>query len=145
MTRNQHSCSRSTRFSFVSMWFWSWKPFFQRRFFRASLYWDRRVRNAAGDQQRNRRHGRWHSGNSFARTATLSNFNTYLIPHDYQQQNWHIITISVFPLQYDKGQGNVKFSIWVSFAEIYNEFIYDLLDKIPTLGKGTFLFGRVAS
>ena len=30
-----------------------------------------------------------------------------------------------------QGQENVKFSIWVSFAEIYNEFIYDLLDKIP--------------
>ena len=34
-----------------------------------------------------------------------------------------------------QGQGNVKFSIWVSFAEIYNEFIYDLLDKIPTSSK----------
>ena len=28
-------------------------------------------------------------------------------------------------------QGNIKFSVWVSFAEIYNEQIYDLLEPIP--------------
>ncbi|XP_019615501.1 PREDICTED: kinesin-like protein KIF20B isoform X1 [Branchiostoma belcheri] len=28
-------------------------------------------------------------------------------------------------------QGPVKFSIWVSFAEIYNEYIYDLLEAYP--------------
>ena len=32
-------------------------------------------------------------------------------------------------------QGPVKFSIWVSFAEIYNEYVYDLLDPTPP-GKG---------
>lgn len=28
-------------------------------------------------------------------------------------------------------QGQVKFSVWVSFAEIYNEQIYDLLVPVP--------------
>ena len=28
-------------------------------------------------------------------------------------------------------QGNIKFSVWVSFAEIYNEQIYDLLEPMP--------------
>lgn len=28
-------------------------------------------------------------------------------------------------------QGQVKFSVWVSFAEIYNEQIYDLLEPVP--------------
>ena len=28
-------------------------------------------------------------------------------------------------------QGPVKFSVWVSFAEIYNETIYDLLEPCP--------------
>ena len=28
-------------------------------------------------------------------------------------------------------QGQVKFSVWVSFAEIYNEQIYDLLELVP--------------
>ena len=32
-------------------------------------------------------------------------------------------------------QGPVKFSVWVSFAEIYNETVYDLLEPCPT-GKG---------
>ena len=32
-------------------------------------------------------------------------------------------------------QGPVNFSVWVSFAEIYNEQIFDLLDPCPT-GKG---------
>ena len=32
-------------------------------------------------------------------------------------------------------QGNVKFGLWVSFMEIYNELIYDLLDLTP-IGKG---------
>lgn len=32
-------------------------------------------------------------------------------------------------------QGPVKFSVWVSFAEIYNETIYDLLEPCPP-GKG---------
>ncbi|XP_048577376.1 kinesin-like protein KIF20B isoform X3 [Nematostella vectensis] len=32
-------------------------------------------------------------------------------------------------------QGDVRFSIWVSFAEIYNELIYDLLEPCPE-GKG---------
>ena len=30
---------------------------------------------------------------------------------------------------------NQQFSIWVSFAEIYNEFIYDLLSEPPAKGK----------
>lgn len=34
-----------------------------------------------------------------------------------------------------KSQGPVKFCIWVSFAEIYNEYVYDLLDPTPA-GKG---------
>eukprot|EP00794_Sanderia_malayensis_P000460 gene460-1102_t len=34
-----------------------------------------------------------------------------------------------------KSQGPVKFCIWVSFAEIYNEYCYDLLDPTP-MGKG---------
>jgi len=34
-----------------------------------------------------------------------------------------------------QSQGPVRFSIWVSFAEIYNEYIYDLLDPTPS-GKG---------
>ncbi|XP_063963250.1 kinesin-like protein KIF20B isoform X2 [Lytechinus pictus] len=28
-------------------------------------------------------------------------------------------------------QGPIKFSIWVSFAEIYNEYMYDLLEPLP--------------
>ena len=32
-------------------------------------------------------------------------------------------------------QGNVRFGLWVSFMEIYNELIYDLLDLTP-IGKG---------
>ena len=32
-------------------------------------------------------------------------------------------------------QGNVRFGVWVSFMEIYNEVIYDLLDLTP-IGKG---------
>ena len=32
-------------------------------------------------------------------------------------------------------QGPVKFSVWVSYAEIYNETIFDLLEPCPT-GKG---------
>lgn len=28
-------------------------------------------------------------------------------------------------------QGQVKFSVWVSFAEIYNEQIFDLLESVP--------------
>lgn len=28
-------------------------------------------------------------------------------------------------------QGLIKFSVWVSFAEIYNEQIFDLLEPIP--------------
>ena len=32
-------------------------------------------------------------------------------------------------------QGDVKFAIWVSFMEIYNEQIFDLLDLTP-IGKG---------
>ena len=34
-----------------------------------------------------------------------------------------------------EAQGPVKFSVWVSFAEIYNEIIYDLLEPCP-MGKG---------
>ena len=30
---------------------------------------------------------------------------------------------------------NQRFSIWISFAEIYNEFIYDLLSEPPAKGK----------
>ncbi|XP_077992075.1 uncharacterized protein LOC144446196 [Glandiceps talaboti] len=30
-----------------------------------------------------------------------------------------------------EAQGPVKFSVWVSFAEIYNEYIYDLLEPMP--------------
>lgn len=29
-------------------------------------------------------------------------------------------------------QGNIRFSVWVSFAEIYNEQIYDLLEPISS-------------
>ena len=28
-------------------------------------------------------------------------------------------------------QGQVKFSVWVSFAEIYNEQVFDLLEPLP--------------
>ena len=34
-----------------------------------------------------------------------------------------------------EGTGKEHFSIWVSFAEIYNEFIYDLLSDSPVKGK----------
>ena len=34
-----------------------------------------------------------------------------------------------------EAQGPVKFSVWVSFAEIYNEIIYDLLEPC-LMGKG---------
>lgn len=34
-----------------------------------------------------------------------------------------------------EAQGPVKFSIWVSFAEIYNEYIYDLLEAMPRTKK----------
>lgn len=27
-------------------------------------------------------------------------------------------------------QGPIQFSVWISFAEIYNEYIYDLLEPI---------------
>lgn len=38
-------------------------------------------------------------------------------------------------IEMDTQDGNLSFSIWVSFAEIYNEFIYDLLADEPLLGK----------
>ena len=28
-------------------------------------------------------------------------------------------------------QGKIRFSVWVSYCEIYNEYIYDLLEPIP--------------
>lgn len=28
-------------------------------------------------------------------------------------------------------QGQIRFSVWVSFAEIYNEQIFDLLEPLP--------------
>ena len=28
-------------------------------------------------------------------------------------------------------QGQIRFSIWVSYAEIYNEYVYDLLEPLP--------------
>ncbi|CAH1784367.1 unnamed protein product [Owenia fusiformis] len=31
-----------------------------------------------------------------------------------------------------EAQGQIKFSVWVSFAEVYNEYIYDLLEAIPS-------------
>ena len=34
-----------------------------------------------------------------------------------------------------EAQGPIKFGVWVSYAEIYNEYVYDLLDPTPT-GKG---------
>jgi len=34
-----------------------------------------------------------------------------------------------------EGGEHHKFSVWVSFAEIYNEFIYDLLTEAPAKGK----------
>ena len=37
-------------------------------------------------------------------------------------------------LEVDTCDNNLFFSIWVSFAEIYNEFIYDLLAE-PVAGK----------
>ena len=30
-----------------------------------------------------------------------------------------------------ESQGQIKFSVWVSFAEVYNEYIYDLLEPLP--------------
>jgi len=33
----------------------------------------------------------------------------------------------------DDLEKGVQFSIWVSFYEIYNEFLYDLLDASPSL------------
>ena len=38
-------------------------------------------------------------------------------------------------LDVDTQCGNLSFSIWISFAEIYNEFIYDLLGNQPDHGK----------
>ena len=37
-------------------------------------------------------------------------------------------------VELEGGEHN-KFSVWVSFAEIYNEFIYDLLTEAPAKGK----------
>ena len=34
-----------------------------------------------------------------------------------------------------EGGDNIQFSLWVSFAEIYNEFIYDLLSDAPQKGQ----------
>ncbi|XP_038071139.1 kinesin-like protein KIF20B isoform X2 [Patiria miniata] len=34
-----------------------------------------------------------------------------------------------------EAQGPLKFSVWVSFAEVYNEYIYDLLEAIPKAKK----------
>ena len=34
-----------------------------------------------------------------------------------------------------EGGEHKKFSVWVCFAEIYNEFIYDLLTEAPAKGK----------
>ena len=28
-------------------------------------------------------------------------------------------------------QGDIRYSVWVSYAELYNEMIYDLLEPIP--------------
>ena len=38
-------------------------------------------------------------------------------------------------LDVDTHNGSLSFSIWVSFAEIYNEFIYDLLGEEPKAGR----------
>ena len=38
-------------------------------------------------------------------------------------------------LDVDTLNGSLSFSVWVSFAEIYNEFIYDLLGDEPKAGK----------
>ena len=35
----------------------------------------------------------------------------------------------------DTQDDNISYSIWMSFAEIYNEFIYDLLVEDPVPGK----------
>lgn len=35
----------------------------------------------------------------------------------------------------DTQNGKLHFSIFVSYAEIYNDFIYDLLDEKPVPGK----------
>lgn len=51
---------------------------------------------------------------------------------DFEEEESRVIdetTVSV------DTQGPIKFSIWVSFAEIYNEVIYDLLEPCPS-GKG---------
>ena len=36
----------------------------------------------------------------------------------------------------DLSQSTLHYAIWVSFAEIYNENIYDLLEKMPEIKKG---------
>ena len=28
-------------------------------------------------------------------------------------------------------QGDIRYSVWISYAELYNEMIYDLLEPIP--------------
>ncbi len=38
-------------------------------------------------------------------------------------------------IELDSSNENFQFSVWVSFAEIYNEFIYDLLSEAPKKGK----------
>ena len=30
-----------------------------------------------------------------------------------------------------ENQGQIRFSIWVSFVEVYNEYAYDLLEPMP--------------
>ena len=40
-----------------------------------------------------------------------------------------VVKSAWFPSSPSYSQGNIRFSVWVSFAEIYNEFIFDLLDS----------------
>ncbi|XP_066502774.1 kinesin-like protein KIF20A [Hoplias malabaricus] len=46
------------------------------------------------------------------------------------------VCLDVDPLSLSSGDGleqGLQYSIWVSFYEIYNEFLYDLLDTLPSL------------
>lgn len=63
------------------------------------------------------------------KSASLNHIDAADIAEEIKQRVADSTTINV------EQQGNVKFGMWVSFMEIYNELMYDLLDLTP-IGKG---------
>ncbi|GLV32118.1 subito [Carabus blaptoides fortunei] len=77
-----------------------------------------------------------------ARRAELNLRNNFLNSSSTKDRSLHIKTykamrerLSVEPTATIEEGTNVAIGIWVSFAEVYNEYIYDLLQPKPARGK----------